>query len=98
MAEGFGRTAGKGTGGPADLSCAAVVLVVKALVDAELRKQQPERTFPGATDVADLAAAVVGLFGRPAAELNGRRLLLAPRQPSKGDPSAVRPSVHRLKV
>jgi 3-oxoacyl-[acyl-carrier protein] reductase len=67
MAEGFSRT-----------GSAAVVLVVKALVDAEMRRQHPDRTFAGATDVEDLAAAVVGLFGRPAAELNGRRLLLAP--------------------
>ncbi|XAS69053.1 SDR family oxidoreductase [Micrococcaceae bacterium Sec5.7] len=55
---------------------AAVVLVVKALVDAEMRRQHPERTFPGHTDVEDLAAAVVGLFGRPATELNGLRLPL----------------------
>jgi NADP-dependent 3-hydroxy acid dehydrogenase YdfG len=68
MAEGFSRTE----------SSAAVVLVVKALVDAELRKQHPERTFPGATDVRDLAAAVVGLFSSPAGALNGQRLRLAP--------------------
>ncbi|KRE72791.1 oxidoreductase [Arthrobacter sp. Soil762] len=75
MAEGLARTAtDEGTA----LRGAAVVLVVKALVDAELRKAHPERTFPGATDVEDLAAAVVGLFSRPAAELNGRRLLLTP--------------------
>ncbi|MGY4542333.1 3-oxoacyl-[acyl-carrier protein] reductase [Arthrobacter sp. UYNi723] len=75
MAEGLARgAANEGTA----LRGAAVVLVVKALVDAELRKAHPERTFPGATDVEDLAAAVVGLFNRPAAELNGRRLLLAP--------------------
>jgi len=71
MAEGFSRAGASGQ------HAAAVVLVVKALVDAELRRQQPERKFPGATDVEDLAAAVVGLFSRPAAELNGRRLLLA---------------------
>lgn len=73
MAEGFSRS-GSGTEEP---HAAAVVLVVKALVDADLRRKQPERTFPGATDVDDLAAAVAGLFSRPAAELNGRRLLLA---------------------
>jgi len=71
MAEGFSRTGASGT------HAAAVVLVVKALVDADLRRKHPERTFAGATDVEDLAAAVVGLFSRPAAELNGRRLLLA---------------------
>jgi 3-oxoacyl-[acyl-carrier protein] reductase len=72
MAEGFSRNGAPGT------HAAAVVLVVKALVDADQRRQHPERTFPGATDVEDLAAAVVDLFSRPAPELNGRRLLLAP--------------------
>ena len=57
---------------------AAVVFVVKALVDAGMRSKQPERKFPGYTDVEQLAAAAVGLFSQPAAELNGQRLLLAP--------------------
>ncbi|QDG68755.1 SDR family oxidoreductase [Pseudarthrobacter sp. NIBRBAC000502772] len=75
MAEGLAREAAdEGTA----LRGAAVVLVVKALVSAELRKAHPERTFAGATDVEDLAAAVVRLFSRPAAELNGRRLPLTP--------------------
>ncbi|HEY8752281.1 MAG TPA: SDR family oxidoreductase [Arthrobacter sp.] len=75
MAEGLARGA---AGDGSELRGAAVVLVVKELVDAERRKAHPERTFPGATDVEDLAAAVVGLFSRPAAELNGQRLLLTP--------------------
>jgi NADP-dependent 3-hydroxy acid dehydrogenase YdfG len=89
MAEGLARSAaGAGT----DLRSAAVVLVVKALVHPELRKAHPERTFPGATDVEDLAAAVVGLFSRPASELNGRRVRLAPgparpAQPAPGPTS-----------
>ena len=29
-----------------------------------MRSRQPERKFPGYTDVEDLAAAVVGLFGK----------------------------------
>lgn len=62
------------------LHSAAVVFVAKALVDAGMRSRQPERQFPGYTDVEDLAAAVVGLFGRPAAELNGKRLPLTPDQ------------------
>lgn len=66
------------TADPAAVRCAAVVLVAKALVDEGLRRKYPERSFPGATDVKDLAAAVVGLFSTPAGELNGRRLLLAP--------------------
>ncbi|MCD5341928.1 SDR family NAD(P)-dependent oxidoreductase [Arthrobacter sp. AK04] len=73
VADGFRRDSGNGGG-----AAAAVVLVVKALVDKELRHSHPGRTFPGATDVGDLARAVVGLFLSPAAELNGSRLLLAP--------------------
>ena len=77
MAEGFSRRRGRRRGPQRCPGSAAVVLVVKALVDADLRRAHPERKFPGATDVEDLAAAVVGLFSQPAAELNGRRLLLA---------------------
>ncbi|WP_374114832.1 SDR family oxidoreductase [Pseudarthrobacter sp. R1] len=87
MADGFRRanaaagddTAVNGTAGntgPGE--AAAVVLVVKALVDDEMRRNHPERKFPGATDVEDLASAVVGLFDTPAGGLNGSRLVLAP--------------------
>jgi len=72
MADGFRRAAVDG-----GHLAAASILVVKALVDDELRRAHPERKFPGATDVADLAAAVVRLFGTPSAELNGVRLRLA---------------------
>ena len=92
MADGFRRAnaaAGKETAGndpAANASAgntgrgeaAAVVLVVKALVDDEMRRNHPERKFPGATDVEDLARAVVGLFDTPAGGLNGSRLVLAP--------------------
>ncbi|MEN8583951.1 SDR family oxidoreductase [Burkholderia sp. RS01] len=64
--------------GTPKLNSAAVVFVVKALVDAGMRSRQPERKFPGYTDVEDLASAVVGLFGQSAAELNGKRLPLTP--------------------
>ncbi len=84
MAEGLARAAG----GPAELRSAAVVLVVQALVDAGRRKAHPGRTFPGATDVEDLAAAVVGLFSRPATELNGRRISLPPA-PALPSPAAA---------
>ncbi|VXB16324.1 NADP-dependent 3-hydroxy acid dehydrogenase YdfG [Arthrobacter sp. 9AX] len=90
MADGFRRAAGNGSapssgagtdnathveGGAAP---AAVVLVVKALVDDAMRHAHPERSFPGGTDVEDLARAVVGLFKAPADGLNGTRLRLAP--------------------
>ncbi len=61
----------------AALRSAAVIFVVKALVDAEMRAKAPDRKFPGFTDVADLAAAAAGLFSAPAGDLNGQRLLLS---------------------
>jgi 3-oxoacyl-[acyl-carrier protein] reductase len=79
VADGFRRDQSAGPaapGGPAGLRSAAVIFVVKALVDARMRVRSPERKFPGFTDVEDLAAAAAGLFTSPAAELNGRRLLL----------------------
>ncbi|CAH0184538.1 MULTISPECIES: SDR family oxidoreductase [unclassified Arthrobacter] len=59
------------------LRSAATIFVVKALVDPGMRAKAPERSFPGFTDVADLAAAAAGLFSTPAGELNGQRLLLS---------------------
>ena len=72
MADGFRKATADGGG-----QGAAVVLVVKALVDDGLRRSHPDRSFPGATDVEELARAVVGLFESTAAELNGSRLRLA---------------------
>ena len=60
-----------------ELRSAATIFVVKALVDPGMRAKAPERSFPGFTDVADLAAAAAGLFSTPAGELNGQRLLLS---------------------
>ncbi|AIX99865.1 hypothetical protein ART_0267 [Arthrobacter sp. PAMC 25486] len=62
--------------GKAEGGAAAVVLVVKALVDEGMRTRSPERRFPGFTDVAVLGQALVDLFGTPAAGINGARLLL----------------------
>ena len=62
--------------GGGENTSAAVVLVVKALVDDGMRARSPERGFPGFTDVAVLGQAVTDLFGTPAAGINGARLLL----------------------
>jgi NADP-dependent 3-hydroxy acid dehydrogenase YdfG len=78
MADGFRREQSGHKDAPVTQHSAAVVFVVKGLVDAEMRSKSPERTFPGFTDVGELAAAAVGLFQSPAAELNGQRLLLSP--------------------
>ncbi|MFI7640197.1 SDR family NAD(P)-dependent oxidoreductase [Nonomuraea sp. NPDC049400] len=53
---------------------AAVVLVVKALVNDAMRAAKPEAKFSGFTDVHDLAAAIGALYDRPATEINGTRL------------------------
>lgn len=86
VADGFRRSQSENSGNsgnsgnkdnPTEQHSAAVVFVVKSLLDAAMRREHPERKFPGYTDVEDLAAAAVGLFDKPAAELNGQRLLLA---------------------
>ncbi len=77
VADGFRRDQSGNKGEPTEQHSAAVVFVVKSLLDAAMRREHPERKFPGYTDVDDLAAAAVGLFDKPAAELNGQRLLLA---------------------
>lgn len=50
---------------------AAAVLVVKALLTDEMRAAKPDAPFTGFTHVHDLARAVIALWDRPAAELNG---------------------------
>lgn len=64
---------------PVPQHSAAVVLVIKAFVDAAARQRDPEKDFAGFTDVADFATAVAGLFDADAAALNGTRLSLVPR-------------------
>jgi NAD(P)-dependent dehydrogenase (short-subunit alcohol dehydrogenase family) len=55
-------------------SSAATILVIKALVNDDMRAASPDRRFPGFTDVNDLAEAVAALWDRPAGEINGTRL------------------------
>ncbi|MFC8303730.1 SDR family NAD(P)-dependent oxidoreductase [Specibacter sp. NPDC057265] len=55
---------------------AAVVLVVKALVDQGMRDRSPARSFDGFTDVAVLGQAAAQLFARPAATINGARIIV----------------------
>ncbi|AOT04207.1 SDR family oxidoreductase [Arthrobacter sp. U41] len=78
VADGFHRDQSGRKQDPVDQHSAAVIFVVKALADAAMRAKAPDRTFPGFTDVEELAAAAVALFSSPAAELNGRRQLLGP--------------------
>lgn len=57
-------------------AAAATVLVVKALLTPAMREAKPEGKFSGFTDVEDLAAEIVSLWEKPAAEVNGARLWL----------------------
>lgn len=58
-------------------SAAAVIVVVRALVTAQMRQAEPQKSFEGYTDVDTLAAEIANLWRRPAAEVNGTRLWLA---------------------
>ena len=78
VAQGFRRAQSDAKEKPQPQHSAAVVLVVKALVDDAMRTAEPERNFSTYTDVQVLADAVVGLFSQDAAQLNGRRLSLVP--------------------
>ncbi|WP_345763443.1 SDR family NAD(P)-dependent oxidoreductase [Diaminobutyricibacter sp. McL0608] len=69
IADGFRASAAQSK--DSRLGAAAVVFVVKALVDDGMRKAQPDRTFPGFTDVNTLASATVDLFDTPAHLING---------------------------
>ncbi|GHF04101.1 MULTISPECIES: SDR family NAD(P)-dependent oxidoreductase [Streptomyces] len=75
LADSF-RKAG-GDGAP---PAAAAILIVKALVHDAMRAERPNAKFAGFTDVKDLAQAIVGVWDKPAQEVNGTRLWLTPQQ------------------
>jgi NADP-dependent 3-hydroxy acid dehydrogenase YdfG len=56
-----------------DATAAATTFVVKALVHDAMRAADPDKTFEGFTDVAELAAATVALWEFDAATVNGVR-------------------------
>jgi NADP-dependent 3-hydroxy acid dehydrogenase YdfG len=70
LADSFRRTSA------VDDGAAAVIFVIKALVTDQMRAENPDRTFPGFTDVTDLADRIVELWAADAAELNGARITL----------------------
>ncbi|RDG33446.1 SDR family NAD(P)-dependent oxidoreductase [Streptomyces corynorhini] len=65
-------------GGEDGPRAAAAILVIKALVHDAMRAERPNAKFAGFTDVKDLAEAIVGVWDRPAREVNGNRLWLTP--------------------
>lgn len=54
-----------------DATAAASVIRIMALVTPAMRAANPEKAFRTFTDVDELADRLVGLWGRPAAEING---------------------------
>ncbi|NNN29091.1 SDR family oxidoreductase [Streptomyces sp. S3(2020)] len=68
----FFRKAGAGE----ELTSAATILVVKALVHDAMRAERPNAKFAGFTDVKDLAGAIADVWEKPAGEVNGNRLWL----------------------
>ncbi len=66
------------SGTPDEDGPAAAILVVKALVNPHQRAAEPDRSFAGYTDVAELADVIAGLWDRSTAELNGQHLWLTP--------------------
>ncbi|RZU63027.1 SDR family NAD(P)-dependent oxidoreductase [Zhihengliuella halotolerans] len=72
-----------------DTRAAAVVLVIKAFVDAAMRAERPDRKFPGFTDVEVLGAAAVQLFALDAEQINGRRLRLGTTLATENDETGV---------
>jgi hypothetical protein len=76
VADGFRQLQGGNESPRSAQHSAALVFVVKALVDDRMRAAQPERRFPGFTDVSVLADAVERIFGLEAEQINGLRLPL----------------------
>ena len=58
---------------PKEQTSAAVVFVVKALLDDAMKVAAPHRKFPGYTHVNELGDHVSALFSTPASHLNGAR-------------------------
>lgn len=76
VADGFRLHQEAGDSLPNKQNPAAVVFMVKALLDDRMRAAQPEHKFTGFTDVTVLAEAVERIFSLEAADINGQRLSL----------------------
>jgi NADP-dependent 3-hydroxy acid dehydrogenase YdfG len=55
---------------------AATILIIKAVVTEQMRRERPDANFQGFTAPEQLAGVIAGLWERPAAEINGARLWL----------------------
>lgn len=66
-------------GGDGPPPAAAAILVVKALVNDQMRAERPQAKFATFTDVQDLAGAIIGTWSKSTEEVNGHRLWLTPQ-------------------
>ncbi|MGJ3189601.1 SDR family oxidoreductase [Paenarthrobacter sp. FR1] len=73
VADGFHQVQSGHKTEPKEQTSAAVVFVVKALLDDAMREAAPHRKFPGYTHVSELGDHVSALFDAPATHLNGAR-------------------------
>ncbi|MGP0223619.1 SDR family oxidoreductase [Paenarthrobacter sp. NCHU4564] len=73
VADGFNAAQSGHKTEPREQTSAAVVFVVKALLDDAMKDAAPHRKFPGYTHVNELAEHIAALFTAPAADLNGTR-------------------------
>jgi len=78
VADGFRRAQSGSTTSPQPQRAAAVRFSIMAFVDDDMRRDNPEKSYAGFTDVDALGRAVVGLWQGDAAELNDARLSLTP--------------------
>jgi NAD(P)-dependent dehydrogenase (short-subunit alcohol dehydrogenase family) len=74
LADAFRKAGGEGAP-PA----AAAILVVKALVNDQMRRERPNAKFKTFTDVRDLAEEITGTWNQSTEEVNGQRLWLTPQ-------------------
>ncbi|MFJ4171624.1 SDR family NAD(P)-dependent oxidoreductase [Paenarthrobacter sp. NPDC089714] len=77
VADGFNAAQSGHKTEPKEQTSAAVVFVVKALLDDAMKEAAPHRKFPGYTHVNELGEHVAALFDAPASGLNGTRQHLA---------------------
>lgn len=77
VADGFSSAQSGHKTEPKEQTSAAVVFIVKALLDDAMKEAAPHRKFPGYTHVTELAEHVAALFDAPASHLNGTRQHLA---------------------
>ena len=77
VADGFNADQSGHKTEPKEQTSAAVVFVVKALLDDAMKEAAPHRKFPGYTHVSELGEHIAALFDAPASHLNGTRQHLA---------------------